>query len=245
MAAANADDYAQKRLGTYFPASANSLADGEFTGQCVSLVKWFIGEMARVADPGRARGNAKDFGDELVREGLATVVPTPQRGDVVVWKNDGGGYGHIGIVLSGNRVFEENINVAGVKSETVDGQTVHASRIGLLSESWRKGPATYYRLTGYKEVDMATPADINIAFMVGFNRPASDAEKNNKDYQNTTLLLQTIFNNNLEFRTKAANFDALQAQYNEVKKQLADAQTATAPAPVSATELAPGTYIVK
>ena len=97
----NADDYANARLGIYFQGFPDYL-----TGQCVSIAKWFIGEMAGVPDWQAARGNARDFGDTLVRQGLATVVSDPQRGDLAVWKQDGGGLWHVGVVLSCGRVFE-------------------------------------------------------------------------------------------------------------------------------------------
>ena len=68
---------------------------------------------------------------------------------------------------------------------------------------------------------MATPADIDLAFKIGLNRPATPEELANKDYTDTTLLLQTIFNNNLEFRTKAANFDKVETALNDADDQLA------------------------
>jgi hypothetical protein len=260
--AANADDYAQKRLGIYFPASANSLADGEFTGQCVSLVKWFIGEMAGVADPGRARGNAKDYGDALVREGLATVVGTPQRGDIVVWKNDGGGYGHIGIVLNGNRVFEENINVAGVKSKVVAGQTVHASRIGSLAESWRKQPATYYRLNSYKEGGEMVQDTDDEFYWVNANMQHVEGKAMTRDYFKANIvgkLYLVIIKQQNSSPDVAAQADLVQwgknaktgnwqGQITELTQQLEEAKAATAPALVTpsapVTQLAPGLYEV-
>lgn len=142
----NADDYAKARLGIFFEGHPDYL-----TGQCVSLVKWFIGQMCGVKDWQAARGHAKDFGDTLVRQGLATVVSSPKRGDLAVWKQDGGSYGHIGVVLSGSRVFEQNVALPGSATKVVSGNRVYSSRIDPLSDSWRKGPATYYRLKGYKE----------------------------------------------------------------------------------------------
>ena len=63
----NADEYAAKRLGIFFPGSSNgTMDDGDLTGQCVSLVKWFGAEMCQLPNPGAARGNAKDFGNTLV-----------------------------------------------------------------------------------------------------------------------------------------------------------------------------------
>lgn len=148
---ANADHYAIKRLNIFFPADTNNTGqDGNLTGQCVSLVKWFLSEMTNVPAPFIARGHAKDFGDQLVREGHAYIVPSPKRGDIVVWKQDGGGYGHIGVMTSGN-VFEENVHVPGVASRVVDGVTVCASRLGSLNEGFRRGAPTFYRVKSYIE----------------------------------------------------------------------------------------------
>jgi len=155
----NADDYANARVGIYFPAKSGAgLADGDLTGQCVSLDKWFLNEMTDVPNPGAARGNAKDFGDTLVAQGQAKVVTSPQRGDIAVWKKDGGGYGHTGIVLSGNRVFEQNAALPGRASKIVDGARVYASGIDPLTASWRVGSPTFYRVNSYKEITPA-PAD--------------------------------------------------------------------------------------
>lgn len=150
--AANADDYTNGRLNIFFTGFP-----AQFTGQCVSLVKWFLQDMTSVPNPQSARGHAKDFGDSLVKQGHATVVRTPRRGDIGVGKDMGGGYGHIWVVLSGDRVFEENIHIAGLASQIVDGDTVYASRIGGRYESWRTGRIVYYRIKTYNEgEDMST-----------------------------------------------------------------------------------------
>lgn len=148
----NADDYAAKRLGIFFPGSSNgTMDDGDLTGQCVSLVKWFGAEMCDLPNPGAARGNAKDFGNTLVNQGLAYEVPPNQRqqGDLVVWSQDGGGYGHIGVLLSGDRVFEENVALPGSATRVVAGSTVYSSRIDPLYANWRRGGARFYRMRNY------------------------------------------------------------------------------------------------
>ena len=147
----NVDQYALKRLNMFFPADTdNTGRDGNLTGQCVSLVKWFLAEMTSVPNPFIARGHAKDFGDQLVHEGHAYVVPSPKAGDIVVWKQDGGGYGHIGVITSGD-VFEENVHVRGPATRVVDGDVVYASRLGKLNESFRRGAPTFYRVRTYVE----------------------------------------------------------------------------------------------
>ena len=148
----NADDYAARRLGTFFPGSSNgTMDDGDLTGQCVSLVKWFGAEMCQLPNPGAARGNAKDFGNTLVNQGLAYEVAPNQRqqGDIVVWPQDGGGYGHIGVLLSGDRVFEQNVALPGSSTRVVAGNTVYSSRIDPFHANWRRGGVRVYRMRNY------------------------------------------------------------------------------------------------
>lgn len=145
---ANADAYAAARLNIFFPGFPSSL-----TGQCVSLNKWFLAEMTEVPNPQAARGHAKDYGDSLVAQGHAFVVPAGERkpGDFVVWKQDGGGYGHIGVLLTGDRVFEENVGIAGSTRGVFEGNVVYASRIDPLYQNWRVGAPTFYRIKTYSE----------------------------------------------------------------------------------------------
>lgn len=157
--AANADDYAANRLNRFFTANGETPNDGDLTGQCVTLVKWFMAEMSDVPSPFAARGDARYVGKRLVAQGLAVEVAYSERrrGDVICYEY--GTYGHIGIVLSGDRTFEENVNWAGVASKIVDGARVYASRIGNLSESWRHDQHIY-RLNSYKEGDMGQVEDL-------------------------------------------------------------------------------------
>lgn len=143
--AANADDYANGRLNIFFPGITPDL-----NGQCVSLVKWFLQDMTGVPDPQAARGDARYVGQTLVAQGYAVEVPYAERrrGDVICYEY--GTFGHIGVVLSGDRTFEENVNWPGVASEVVDGAIVYASRIGSLSESWRHDQHIY-RINSYTE----------------------------------------------------------------------------------------------
>jgi hypothetical protein len=161
----NADEYANARLNIYFPGNPASL-----DGQCVSLVKWFLQEMTAVPNPQAARGHAKDYGDTLVDQGHATVVTAAnrRRGDLVVWKSDGGGYGHIGVLLSGDRVFEQNVGLAGIPSKMVGSNRVYASRIHPLVQSWRKGSPVYYLVKTYNEGAKTVDAnDLNHIYQYG------------------------------------------------------------------------------
>lgn len=154
--AKNADDYTAGRINYFFPGVVPSL-----DGQCVSLVKAFLQDMTRVPNPQAARGDARYMGRTLVNQGHAIEVPYAQRrrGDIITYEY--GTYGHIGVVLSGDRTFEQNINWSGVASKIVDGSRVYASRIGSLNESWRHDQHVY-RINTYVEGgtdDMITKDD--------------------------------------------------------------------------------------
>lgn len=169
----NADRYAEKHTGKFFWGRYdNKKHNQELDGQCVSTGKRYIGTMAKVKDWFKARGHAKDFGDTLVKQGLAKVVSSPKRGDLAIWKKDGGGYGHLAIVLSGNRVFEGNVGIAGTKSKTIvsnDGRSswkVYANRVDPLNASWRVGSPTFYRLNGYKEVKKPAKSSVSTGIRI-------------------------------------------------------------------------------
>lgn len=149
--AANADDYALARRNMFFPCDGVTGRDGYLTGQCVTLVKWFMAEMSDVPNPFGARGDARNVGKTLVAQGHAIEVPYAQRqrGDIIT--NEYGTYGHIYVQLSGGRVFEENANFyPQVDRRWVDGAWVYASRIGGEGEAFRHD-IHVYRLKSYKE----------------------------------------------------------------------------------------------
>jgi len=86
---------------------------GIYNGQCVSLIKALL-EFVGAPDPYKARGNAKDVGDTLLRENIATNGDGWLR--LVVNKSMGniGGvvYGHIWIDLANEANYEQNGNRA-------------------------------------------------------------------------------------------------------------------------------------
>lgn len=157
----NADDYAAARQGIFFPANNSTPNDGNLTGQCVTLVKWFFAEMCtNFPNPFAARGDARYVGKNLVAQGLAVQIPAGQqkRGDVVCYEY--GTYGHIGILLSGNRLFNENAQVAGATKRVLsDGTVVWSSTIVNLFASLGGVAPTFYRLNSYNEIgeDMPIP----------------------------------------------------------------------------------------
>jgi len=82
---------------------------GIYNGQCISLIKALL-EFLGAPNPYAGRGNAKDCGDTLVRQGIAANAP----GWLNVCVNrdmgliDGVRYGHIWLDLSGEMSFEQN-----------------------------------------------------------------------------------------------------------------------------------------
>ena len=80
-------------------------------GECVSLTQQYLSQCFGIGF--KARGNAKDWINTLPREGIAKVVTTPQRGDIIVWgayKRANGTtnqYGHIGIYIDENRYYDQ------------------------------------------------------------------------------------------------------------------------------------------
>lgn len=157
---ANAEVYASKRLNMFFPAHNQTPIDGNLTGQCVTLNKWFLAEMTDVPNAFAARGDARYVGQTLVNQGHATRVPYGERrrGDFAVFEY--GVWGHIGVLIDANRIFEENVNVGGVARRWVDGAYVYASRVGNLAEAWRPVQATIYRINSYNESGGQPPEDI-------------------------------------------------------------------------------------
>lgn len=176
----NASIYANKNLGRFFKGYPANL-----TGQCVSLVKWFLQDMTSVPNPQTARGHAKDFGDTLVAQGHAKKVSSAlrKRGDLVVWKQDGGGYGHIGVLTDKNHVFEENVGLAGTSSKLVSGVRVYASRIDPLWAFWRVGKPTFYRVKSYKEAQRYVVQYNNVNFRKRPTTKSGVSRNKNKGYQ--------------------------------------------------------------
>ena len=97
-------DFLNSQVGQKVNAKA-----GVYNGQCVSLIKALL-EFLGVDNPYGARGNAKDVGDTLLRQGIATngggwlvLVVNRSMGRI-----SGVTYGHIWIDLAGEANYEQN-----------------------------------------------------------------------------------------------------------------------------------------
>lgn len=98
----NLYEFINKTIGTI-----QKLPNGGAIGQCVSLIQQYLIQVFNI--PFKARGNAKDFGSSLVKDGLAIEVQVPSRGDLIVYsatlKNK---YGHIAIYIDKNQMYDQN-----------------------------------------------------------------------------------------------------------------------------------------
>lgn len=171
MAVANSPfDYAIARQNIFFTAHNQTPADGNLTGQCVTLLKWVFAEMCNgFPNPFQARGHARFVGKTLVSQGLAREVAWAERqaGDVICYEY--GEYGHIVWYLGNGQVFEQNVNLGGVRARVVDGSTVYASRIASDAEAWRAGKNPHvYRLNNYQGGNMdrdLTPHEARMVYL--------------------------------------------------------------------------------
>lgn len=87
-----------------------------YAGECVSLVQRYINECHN--QPLKRRGDAIVYGDRLIRDGVAKVVTTPKKGDIIVWGEPFGRYvdknkkvryyGHVAIYMSSGAIFDQN-----------------------------------------------------------------------------------------------------------------------------------------
>jgi len=85
-----------------------ALPNGNQDGQCLSLVQQYLIQCYGI--PFEARGHAKVFGKNLVKEGLAIQVASPEKGDLIVYAGSlsNGFYGHIAIFISENKMYDQN-----------------------------------------------------------------------------------------------------------------------------------------
>lgn len=239
----NADDYAIPRVGIFFPANDQTSEDGNLTGQCVTLIKWFLAEMTSVPYPFNARGDARYVGKRLVAQGHAVEVPFNERrrGDIITMEY--GIYGHIYIQMSGGRVFEENVNIPGVAGRVLaDGTKVFAARIGYDSEAWRHDVHAY-RVNSYKEGGtMPYPEgqindndDIAEIWRGLFFR-----EPSKKELDDNQGLLGKYWNDAIKYMRNTDAFIGVKAEYESVpalKQRIAELEK-------GGTRLDPGKYIV-
>lgn len=114
-----------------------ALPNGNQLGQCVSLIQQYLIQVYNI--PFKARGHAKNFGKNIVKEGLAKEVTTPVYGDIIVYNGSISNlfYGHIAIYIDDNYMYDQN---NGTHDKYKAGYSKHLS-----------GTRRYYRInTKYK-----------------------------------------------------------------------------------------------
>jgi hypothetical protein len=237
--ALNADKYAEDRLNKFFKGVVPDL-----DGQCVSLTKWFMQDMSEVPNPQAPRGHARYIGKRLVVERHAVEVPyaNRRRGDLVCYEY--GQYGHIGVVLSGDRTFEQNVKWPGVPSKIVNGQTVYASRVGSLLESWRHD-MHIYRLKTYSEgvptMKTTSSEATYLERIIQMDHTPSAASIKNATGKELLAYLKDRYNDG-DF---LANKSIVKNKYPEALERIKQLEEQLANAGGPTTVLAPGKYEVK
>lgn len=229
--AINADEYAKTRVDIFFPADSGPPAngnDGDLTGQCVTLDKWFFNDMTDIPNPFAARGHARYLGDNLVAQGLADPVPAGQqkRGDVVCYIY--GEYGHTGILLSGNRLFQQNANASGARRKVLsDGTVVYSSTIVPLYPALGGVAPKFYRLKSYSEEGIMSDEQIKQTALYLRLAAGDSLEKANANNANDLkqikanidylpALAKQIYQGNEVFRWKASHYDEqVKANYDK------------------------------
>lgn len=83
-----------------------SWGEGRLKGQCVSLIQQYISQC--LEQPAKARGNAVDWKESYVNEGLGTITNSPRKGDLLVFPNEANGLGHIAIYIDENTMYDQN-----------------------------------------------------------------------------------------------------------------------------------------
>ena len=191
--------------------SVAKFTDGKYLGECVSLISQYLGRVYGIS--AGSWGNAKDWATNAEVAELFTKVNSPQAGDIgVSGATRTNPYGHIWIYLTPTQILEQNGRVAG---EVTVGVPVFKP-IAILR---RKGSSP-------KEETM-TPYALNLLAQLGWNRAVNSDDKFVKNYQGKdverTLADVLKSSENLELRTKAANYDKLKKAYDELAKKSAEA----------------------
>lgn len=103
MAKISLEKFIEKTKGKKLALPWNPLRQ---RGQCVSLIQHYIKDC--LEQPTKPRGNAIDWINTYVNEGLGKVVPKPQKGDILVFPHEANGYGHIAIYIDSNTLYDQN-----------------------------------------------------------------------------------------------------------------------------------------
>ena len=96
-------EFISKTKGQYIDVPWTHKSD-VLKGQCVSLIQCYVKEC--LGQPAKARGNAKDWDETYVAEGLGKKVSKGQYGDILVFNT--GAYGHIAIYIDEKTMYDQS-----------------------------------------------------------------------------------------------------------------------------------------
>ena len=100
-------EFREKTEGKVIDVPWHISKPGDLAGQCVSLIQ--IGNNEMYGVPLQRRGNAKDYGNNLIKNKLGYAVTNPRYGDIIVYgSNTGGGYGHVAYYIDKTLMYDQN-----------------------------------------------------------------------------------------------------------------------------------------
>lgn len=190
--------------------SVAKYTDGQYQGECVSLINQYLARVYGISAGAWGHAFAWANSGNAVRtyfDQVGNLLP----GDIIVYDSRfGGGYGHIAIYLGNGQMLDQNGDGNG--------------RIAIR-QVWPNHSTLRRKGTNQGSEEMATPEQVDLAFQAAFNRQATTEEIRQFQGQPVTLLLQHVLKYNIDFRTKAANFDPVYAGMLHLEKTLASAYT--------------------
>lgn len=106
MAKISLEKFVENTKGTKVDVPFGDTHPTKLIGQCVSLVQQYLVQC--LEQPAKPRGNAKDWINTYVAEGLGTITNELKKGDLIVFPNEADGYGHIAIYVNEEATYDQN-----------------------------------------------------------------------------------------------------------------------------------------
>lgn len=195
-------------------------ADPADAGQCVQAADYFLHEAYGLP---YVWLNAIDWyrnPDANLKTNFDFIPYSPTMpikiGDFVIYGTGvGSPYGHISTAIQDG----QGNNYLGGDSNWGHNLTLHAQPHNDSYNQYILGILRRKGNNGVMADSTLTPEEIDLAIKIAFNRPASSDEIKRFTGANTKDVLLTLLTNNLSQRTKASEYDALQAKYNALEAQ--------------------------
>lgn len=185
--------------------------DGQYVGECLSLVKWYCKDVFNFDPPPSGSNSAYGYWSNFpapLSTYFTKVANTPdgvpKRGDIIIWDtNAGGGYGHIAIFLEGTASSFKSLDQNWNGKQTHEQGHYYTNVVGWLTPIMPEKT--------YTQAEWQTERD--------------ERNKNWTSYQNT-LTKVTELERNIEERTKVS-----EAKEREDQSYFDDLVTTLAPDP--------------